>query len=808
MGTSSWGWLRVWSTEFDEERLGEATARRLRKERMRQVREQAGFTSLANTVNASLLTLAFWNAGIDWQLLAWLAVVIGGATVIAARVRRAMAFEPSGSREGVNRLMMQAVIMAFIWGIGFLMMSEVATSATAPILVLAITGMSAAGTVALYPVPRAAILWVVVMSLLATPAFITLGAGAATMIAFTCLYVPVVVRNVMLQAGALTREAAVRRDLDDEREISDQLLRLYEDDAADRRWETDADGVLTHIPEQFAAMLGHDPNRPAPFVQLLANVATPDADDALLTIAGLTQARNAFNDVKLAIVDARDGATRHVLLRGRPTTDARGDFAGYNGFATDVTSEREASDRAAFLATHDALTGLSNRVALNERMDGWIAARRPFALVALDLDRFKLVNDTLGHPAGDALLIEVSRRLVELVGRSESLVCRAAGDEFFVVLAAEPGTGDAGLSRQANRMAQRIVERLGQPYALDAGPAAVGSSAGTALFPRDAASKADLMSRADLALYAAKAGGRGIHHAWEPQMDVEASRRRCMESDLRHALEQGEMSLMFQPIYEMASHRPVGMEALLRWHHAERGHVSPAQFLPTAEATGLIVPIGEWVLREACREAATWREPLTVSVNVSVGQIAAEGFAATVMSAVASAGLPPQRLELDVTEKALIEDRERALSVIRHLRSFGVRIALDDFGTCYATMGAMHDLMFDRIKIDGTFVGDLDTRVEGKGTALVSAIVGLAAKFDIPATAECVEGPEQAALLRELGCATGQGYHFGRPTEPGEAAELAGGCGGRADTAIPTGTRTLRIVGGTASLGARARLAG
>ena len=800
--------LTFWPPGFGEQRLGEETARQLRRERMRQVRDQAAFTCLASTINASLLAFSFWNAGIDLLLVLWLCVVIGTTSVVAFKLRRSGSREPSGSRRAVNRLMVQTILVAAAWGVGLNLMSGVATAANAPILVLAIAGMSAAGTVALYPVPRAAIAWIVTMGLLALPAFVTLGDNALLMIAFTCLFVPIVVRNVVLQAGSLTREAAMRRDLDEERGVSDQLLRLYEDDAADRRWETDGEGVLTHLPDQLAAMLAYDAARPAPLTTLLANAAHAGADDELAAIAERMQARHAFNDVKLAVVDARDGGIRHILVRGRPTTDGRGEFAGYNGFASDVTSESEASDRAAFLATHDALTGLANRIALNERMDGWIGDGRPFALVALDLDRFKLVNDTLGHPAGDALLIEVARRLTEIARGHDALVCRAAGDEFFVVLAGDRGVGAAALSRQATRLAQRIVERLGQPYALEAGPAAVGSSAGTALFPRDADDKADLLRRADLALYAAKAGGRGIHHAWEPQMDVEASRRRCMESDLRHALEQGEMSLMFQPIYDMCSHRPVGMEALLRWTHAERGHVPPAEFLPTAEATGLIVPIGEWVLREACREAATWAEPLVVSVNVSVEQIAAEGFAANVMSAVASAGLPPQRLELDVTERALIEDRERALSVIRHLRSFGVRIALDDFGTCYATMGAMHDLMFDRIKIDGTFVGDIDARSEGKGTALVGAIVGLAAKFDIPATAECVEGPEQAALLRGLGCATGQGYHFGRPTDPAEAAELAGGRG-RGVAAPPRRVeRKLRVVGGTASLGARARLAG
>ena len=801
------GWRRFLPAELDEERLGAQTAHRLRAERMRQVREQTGFASLANTATALLLALAFRNAGIDPSLVVWLCAVTGAATIAAVRVRRTMDREPSGSRRAVRRLTVQSITMAALWGFGFVLMAKVATPTTAPVLMFAIAGMATGGTLALYSVPFAAISWIVTIGLFCMPAFILLGVQPAMMMAVTWLFVPIVIRNVTLQAGALTREAETRRDLADEREVCDQLLRLYEDDAADRRWETDAEGGLVHVPEQLAAMLGHDPDRPATFARLLAGAASIDADDALTAIAERMQARHAFNDVRLAIVDARDGTPRHVDLRGRPTTNARGEFAGYHGFATDVTDERIASDKVAFLATHDALTDLANRVSLNERMDEWIAAERPFALLALDLDRFKLVNDTLGHPAGDALLVEVARRLRELAEGHEALVCRAAGDEFFILLAAEPG-GGGGLAHQATRLAQRIVERLGQPYALEAGPAAIGSSAGSALFPRDATGKADLMSRADLALYAAKAGGRGIHHAWEPQMDVEASRRRCMESDLRHALEQGEMSLMFQPICEIATDRPVGMEALLRWHHAERGRVAPAEFLPTAEATGLIVPIGEWVLREACREAATWAEPLTVSVNVSVAQIAAEGFAATVMSAIASAGLPPQRLELDVTERALIEDRERALSVIRHLRSFGVRIALDDFGTCYATMGAMHDLMFDRIKIDGTFVGDLDARSDGRGTALAGAIVGLAAKFDIPATAECVEGAAQAALLRDLGCATGQGYHYGRPTAPGEAAELAGGRG--TGVALPPARdeRKLRVVGGTASLGARARLAG
>ena len=803
--SNAFGWC--WPADLDEQRLGPAAAQELRAERMRIVRSQALFCHGASLAHAALLAFVFWDRGIDGFLAVWMLALAAPILLVAPHLG-ASANPPSGSQRSVQRLARQAVAFAMLWGTGILVMRTVATVHDIAVLVTAIVGMMAAGTTALYSVPRAAIAWTLTLVTYAVVLFALFGAAGVVPILFCCVLVPVIVRNIGLQAAALTREVAVQRKLESEREITNDLLRHYENDAAERRWETDRDGLLIRAPQSLCDALGYDLLRPRRFIDVLGDCVAADAYDALSTLAERLTSQQAFNDLTLSIRSERDGSLLYICLRGRPTTDTHGVFAGYLGFAADQTVERTAADRATFLATHDALTNLANRVALSERLDAWTRAERPFALIAFDLDRFKLVNDTLGHPAGDQLLVEVARRLTEIAAPHDAFVCRAAGDEFFVLLPGEAGSvGRGALARQASRLASLMVEHLGQPYALRAGPAAVGSSAGTALFPFDATLPADLLSRADLALYAAKAGGRGIHRAWEPQMEVEASRKRCMESDLRNALEQGEMSLMFQPIHDMSKNGVVGMEALLRWSHPERGNVTPGEFLPTAEATGLIVPIGEWVLREACREAASWSEAMTVSVNVSAAQLASEGFVATVMAAVASAGLRPARLELDVTERALVDDSERTLGVIQHLRSFGIRVALDDFGTCYATMGAMHDALFDKIKIDGMFVGDLDDRAEGRGSALIAAILGLASEFQIPTTAECVETREQAQALARLGCATGQGYHFAHPMTPGEAAALAGG-----RRSGERGSRRsepkLRVVGGTASLGARAKLAG
>jgi diguanylate cyclase (GGDEF)-like protein len=431
---------------------------------------------------------------------------------------------------------------------------------------------------------------------------------------------------------------------------------------------------------------------------------------------------------------------------------------------TTVELRREA-EMVNHLACHDALTGLANRLSFrNEAEHELRRARRgeEFALLYLDLDRFKDVNDTLGHPVGDALLREVARRL-QAESREVDTVARLGGDEFAVV--------QAGVKQPhaAQVLATRFIEALGQPYLIDGHHVVIGVSIGIALAGETGiATDADtLMRNADLALYRAKQDGRGKLRFFDPDMDAQAQARHKLEMDLRQALDQGQFELYFQPLVSLQDRRISGFEALLRWHHPSRGLVPPAEFIPLAEEIGLIVPIGEWVLRVACTEAANWvegsgrAEALRVAVNVSAVQFTDGTLVETVAKALAHSGLPAARLELEITESVLLHDVERTLIMLHELKSLGVHISMDDFGTGYSSLSYLRRFPFDKIKIDQSFVRNLADGEESG--AIIRAVVALGASLRISTLAEGVETQEQLEHLIANGCAEVQGYFFSPP---------------------------------------------
>ncbi len=412
----------------------------------------------------------------------------------------------------------------------------------------------------------------------------------------------------------------------------------------------------------------------------------------------------------------------------------------------------ELAYRAGHLALHDMLTGLPNRMLLKERLEQALARARHGETVAthiLDLDRFKDVNDTLGHPVGDKLLRKVAERLRRLV-RETDTIARLGGDEFAVVQAPLAAAGDAVA------LGVRIIDAVSQPYDIDGQQVVVGASVGIALSPGDAASPERLMRNADLALYQAKGAGRGTYRLFEPQMDAQMQARRTMESDLRRALAEGQFELHYQPVVNLQTNEINGFEALIRWCHPEKGIIPPSSFIPLAEEIGLIVSIGAWVLREACATAARWPENITIAVNISAAQMRNPDFEQTVTNALSASGLSPRRLELEITETALLTDNELALAMLHQLQKIGVRVANDDFGTGYSSLSHLQSFPFDRIKIDRTFV---------KGVAhcsgslnIVRAVATLANGLGIRATAEGVENKAQLDTVRSEGCTEMQGF--------------------------------------------------
>ncbi len=412
----------------------------------------------------------------------------------------------------------------------------------------------------------------------------------------------------------------------------------------------------------------------------------------------------------------------------------------------------------------DSLTGLLNRdaflAALRRRIEEG-SGMGSFALLAIDLDRFKMVNDTLGHPVGDELLGGVGRRIRGCV-RAGDLAGRLGGDEFAIRLTQEA---------EANALAARLVDLLGRPFLLQGHSINSGCSVGIAVYPVDAQDAAGLLRCADLALYQAKAEGRGDQRRFVPALRLRAEARQRLEADLRAAVALGQFRLHYQPHVDIASGRLAGFEALLRWQHPERGLIPPAEFIPLAEEIGQIVPIGEWVLRTACREAASWPgTEATVAVNVSAAQLARRDLAAQVRAALADSGLAPARLELEVTETALLHDTTTALETCRELRRVGVHISLDDFGTGYSSLTQLRDFPLDRVKIDRSFIQVIET--QPASAAIVRAIASLGCALGLRTTAEGIETRTQLETVRDSGCTDGQGFLFGRPVPPGDVPAL------------------------------------
>jgi diguanylate cyclase (GGDEF)-like protein/PAS domain S-box-containing protein len=439
---------------------------------------------------------------------------------------------------------------------------------------------------------------------------------------------------------------------------------------------------------------------------------------------------------------------------------------GWVAIYEDITERHRAEAHIAHMARHDALTDLPNRVLLREKMAEGLARveaqGESMAVFYLDLDNFKAINDTLGHPIGDKLLGTIAERVRGAVGEGDT-VARLGGDEFAVLQC------DA-TARSAEKLARRLVEIVSAPVIIDGQEIDSGVSIGVAMAPGDGTAADHLMKCADLALYRAKAEGRATFRFFEPDMDARIQARRAMELDLRRALTAGEFFLVYQPQINLATNELIAMEALLRWSHGERGTVPPSEFIPLAEEMGLIVPLGEWVLREACKEAARWPDPIKVAVNLSPVQFRNRGLVAMVTHALAAARLAPHRLELEITEAVLLQDDEAILSMLHQLRALGVRISMDDFGTGYSSLSYLRSFPFDKIKIDRSFIKDVERNRDS--ASIIRAIAGLGASLGIETTAEGIETDEQLELVRRAGCTEMQGYLASPPRPACELPEL------------------------------------
>jgi len=442
----------------------------------------------------------------------------------------------------------------------------------------------------------------------------------------------------------------------------------------------------------------------------------------------------------------------------------------------DLSARRTAEEHIRFLAHHDALTGLPNRASFGRSLAEEIAhaqrAGEKFAVLALDLDRFKEVNDLFGHPAGDALLQRVGHALMETI-QGQGTAARLGGDEFALLVR------DVGTVTRATRMAEAIFDAFRLDNEDSPTGAVIAASIGIVLYPDHAVDAEQLMSYADTALYRAKQDGRGVYRLYENDMGAQVRDRRLIEHDLRHAIARNQLRLVYQPQVDIQTGNVTGFEALVRWSHPERGQVSPADFVPIAEESGLILQIGEWVLRTACAEAAKWVGNLTIAVNVSAVQIHSPAFAHTVHEVLIETGLKPSRLEVEITETALIRDMVRAITTLRQIKALGVEIAMDDFGTGYSSLANLRAFPFSKIKVDQSFIRSVDQNEQS--AAIVRAVLGLGAGLNVPVVAEGVERPEELSFLQGEICQSAQGYLLSRPHEITRFADIVEGRATRLD---------------------------
>lgn len=728
---------------------------------------------IANLLNVATVDWLFWDNApkaflLIWSALTILVVITGFRSWWRNRPQLLQEGLPSTprSKRSIKRMIISAGTMALIWSLVPISLFSNADPGGQIFIAVLTTGMMSAGALALSTVPVAALLYTAILALSAAYALFSAAEPAFSFIGVILfIYTWILAKSATWKANMFVSRLVDQAKLEKQNELIGLLLRDFEESASDWLWEFDEHGHLQHVSARLATML----DKP---IEMLQGVhyravfcANTEHDEAgsLQDLYDQISRHNPFRNQVVSVSIA--GSQGWWSLCGKPVYDDAGTFRGYRGVGADVTETKRAQARIAQMARFDELTGLPNRACFRETLNALpMHASSPLvAVLYIDLDEFKTVNDTMGHAIGDHLLVSVAERLVHSVG-GDIGVSRLAGDEFAILL------NDAVTEEAVLDLAASIIHSLNQPYQLDGKHVQIGASIGIALSHDCPDDPEQLLKNADLALYAAKRDGRGRFRQFSFDIDAALRKRREMASDLQAAIAAGALSLHYQPIVAACDNRLVGFEALLRWTHPERGMISPAEFIPIAEEYGLMDDIGTWVVRRACVEAASWPLPLKVAVNLSPTQFHNKQFLNIMLGAIGTSGLAPQRLELEVTETALLAQNAATVDALNHLRSLGVRISLDDFGTGYASLAYLRSFPFDKIKIDQSFVRDALDRPDC--AAIVKAATYLADNLDMISTAEGVETYEQFEWLRAIGVDEIQGYLFSKPRAVEDLREL------------------------------------
>ncbi|WP_260923305.1 putative bifunctional diguanylate cyclase/phosphodiesterase [Novosphingobium sp. 9] len=695
-------------------------------------------------------------------LSSWIAALLASLWLLTKKASHA-------ARTGAQPVPLpSALLNAAVWAVPILVTPLLLGQMLALKLWFVIAVLMTASGLLLPAAPLAALAFIIVTGLSSVAGFAM--ARAFDMTAISLAFTAVIAFGTAENARRFLSARIAEAGRDENQEVVSLLLREFEDNKADWLWQTDMNRRVRTASPRFAFALGRHAadTEGLPFVQLVSGSAweTGRFPPSLHELAERLKHRAPFSNLLVRV--NIDEEWRWWELSGTPRFDTSGAFEGFRGVGSDVTEARESSERIAWMARYDTLTGLPNRTMLTDALAEALADverwKTRCAFLMIDLDRFKAVNDTLGHHIGDQLLARVAERLKDLLSETE-LCGRLGGDEFAIVMR------DVRDDAQVRAVAEKVIARLSQPYEVDRHTLYVGASVGSSVGPRDGQSVEALMRNADLALYRSKGKGGNGHFTYEPALHVQAEERRQLEFALRQALDNNEMFLNFQPVVAANEENVVAFEALLRWNSRDHGLIPPDRFIPVAEETRLIVPIGEWVLREACLEALNWPDHIRVAVNVSGEQLLAPDFGDTLVSVLSETGLSPHRLELEVTESIFLRDAVQAQATLEQAMALGCRIALDDFGTGYSALGYLRQLRFSTIKVDRSFVrGVSDGSVES--LAIIRAVVAMAESLELSTTAEGVETQRDLDMIRALGCRNVQGFLFGRPMSASDARSL------------------------------------
>lgn len=781
-------WFSIYSAE-------DTTASYFRAEQVRAIISLAPLTITANLINILVILYLFQEQQMPalylWGLSLFTVMSIGLRSWFKQRSGRAPV---RSSRRALKRAVQHSTVVGLIWGALPLITMGHANAFQLEIIYIVIIGMICASSFALSTIPAAAFCFVVLVGaeiilalLIFQPVYFTL------LILLFAVYSYIVCAAVLVQAknfGArLMAEAASQQ----QQQLTSLLLHDFENHTSDCLWELDKNGFLQNPSTKLAKLFGLSLNQinSTPFLDLFSVLPDEHLLESTLAVEALKehfQQQKSFRHLSAPLII--HNSIHWWQLTAKPLTDSQGNLLGWRGVGSDITREREANQEMNRLANIDSLTGLANRHQFKTRLSLLEGSSNPsdnaYVLLLLDLDNFKMLNDGMGHAFGDKVLQSVANRLKQHV-RQNDILARLGGDEFALISCGE----DAIL--RADAIAQRLLDCFTHSFDVDNVSLQIGCSIGIAISPTHCDTSDTLLKHADMALYAAKSAGRNTFRFYESGMAATAQKRMSLLNDIRQLLEQNpdtkallnkvgpnfqwspdlrlqQFEIYLQPQIHLQTQQIIGFEALMRWQHPEKGMIPPLEFIPLAEESNMIVPLGAWMLIESCKLAAQWPESWRIAVNVSATQFSHGSLISIVKRALEISGIAPNRLELEITESLLIQDKNTAKTILQELRNLGVRIALDDFGTGYSSLAYLRNFPLNQLKIDRSFVSSI---LNEKGSlAIVNTIIQLANALSLETIAEGIESAKEVHLLIACGCEDGQGFHFAKPMPANKLPEF------------------------------------